>query len=196
MTEIKIEKKAPVWPWILIGLVIAALIYFFAFRDTDDNIIPIEDNDTTEEETIGILENNSGVEEYISFMKNTDRSDMGLDHEFSNEALLLLADAIDAMASEANVDLNENFKNVRDNAGQITEDPLSGDHADHIKESASTLAMELETIQKAEYPELSNEIASLKNASASIEPEVLTLDQKKSVLSYFDKAADILEKMN
>ncbi len=196
MTEIKIEKKAPVWPWILVGLVIAALIYFFAFRDSDDNIIPNDDNDTPQEETIGNRENNSSVDEYISFVENRDRDDMGLDHDFSNQALLLLADAIDAKADDVDVELQNDLKEVRDNAGYITEDPNSTDHANHIKASASLLTSELENIQRESYPDLSNEIADLRESTNSIEPEVLTLEQKKTVMAYFDKAADVLEKMN
>lgn len=34
MAEIKIEKKNPIWPWILVGVIILALIlYFFVFKD-------------------------------------------------------------------------------------------------------------------------------------------------------------------
>lgn len=35
MAEIRIEKKKPIWPWILLLLGIAALIYFFVFRDKE-----------------------------------------------------------------------------------------------------------------------------------------------------------------
>jgi hypothetical protein len=35
MAEIKIEKKKPVWPWIVALLIIAALIYFVFFRDNE-----------------------------------------------------------------------------------------------------------------------------------------------------------------
>lgn len=33
MAEIKIEKKKPIWPWILVLVIIASLIYFVFFRD-------------------------------------------------------------------------------------------------------------------------------------------------------------------
>jgi hypothetical protein len=37
MAEIKIEKKSPIWPWILVALIIVGvLIYVFASND-DDN---------------------------------------------------------------------------------------------------------------------------------------------------------------
>lgn len=33
MAEIKIEKKKPVWPWIVAILLISAVIYYIYFRD-------------------------------------------------------------------------------------------------------------------------------------------------------------------
>jgi hypothetical protein len=35
MAEIKIEKKKPVWPWILAVLIISALVYFVYFSDNE-----------------------------------------------------------------------------------------------------------------------------------------------------------------
>ncbi|WP_165571365.1 hypothetical protein [Flavobacterium reichenbachii] len=35
MAEIKIEKKKPIWPWIVAVLLIAALVYFVFFRNND-----------------------------------------------------------------------------------------------------------------------------------------------------------------
>ena len=35
MAEIKIEKKKPVWPWIVVGLIIAALLYFLLLSNTE-----------------------------------------------------------------------------------------------------------------------------------------------------------------
>lgn len=47
MAEIKIEKKTPIWPWILAALVIAALLYFFFFRDREAEQEVIEEVDET-----------------------------------------------------------------------------------------------------------------------------------------------------
>ena len=33
MAEIKIEKKKPIWPWILAVVLIAALVYFIFLKD-------------------------------------------------------------------------------------------------------------------------------------------------------------------
>ncbi len=48
MAEIKIEKKRPVWPWILLILGIAALIYFLVFRDEDGELIEQDDRNDIE----------------------------------------------------------------------------------------------------------------------------------------------------
>ena len=38
MAEIKIEQKKQGWPWIIVGIVIAALLlYFLVFRDNGKN---------------------------------------------------------------------------------------------------------------------------------------------------------------
>lgn len=35
MAEIKIEKKKPIWPWIVAALIIGALLYFVFVKDHD-----------------------------------------------------------------------------------------------------------------------------------------------------------------
>ncbi|WP_194139158.1 hypothetical protein [Flavobacterium hungaricum] len=45
MAEIKIEKKKPIWPWIIVLLLIAAVVYFVYFRD---NVTSVENNATIE----------------------------------------------------------------------------------------------------------------------------------------------------
>ncbi len=45
MAEIKIEKKKPIWPWILLGLIILAVIVYFVIADNGD-----DDDDFNEEE--------------------------------------------------------------------------------------------------------------------------------------------------
>lgn len=37
MAEIKIEKKKPIWPWIVAVLIIGALIYYIFVQDHESN---------------------------------------------------------------------------------------------------------------------------------------------------------------
>ena len=54
MAEIKIEKKKPVWPWIVALLLIAAIVYFVFLKDNEgqsNSSVQIEN--TTSTDTIG-----------------------------------------------------------------------------------------------------------------------------------------------
>lgn len=69
MAEIKIEKKKPVWPWILVGLIILAVIVFVVFASEDDDEF---NNDDTEElremdsrDTMGLTREQDGITYYI-----------------------------------------------------------------------------------------------------------------------------------
>ncbi|MCR4033888.1 MULTISPECIES: hypothetical protein [Flavobacterium] len=51
MAEIKIEKKRPIWPWIVAILLIGAFVYYFFLRDDQtqtqstievENAVPID----------------------------------------------------------------------------------------------------------------------------------------------------------
>lgn len=35
MAEIKIEKKKPIWPWIIVVLIISALLYFLFLENNE-----------------------------------------------------------------------------------------------------------------------------------------------------------------
>ena len=58
MAEIRIEKKKPVWPWILIGLIILAVIFFVVFASDDDDEFNNDDTDELREmdsrDTLGV----------------------------------------------------------------------------------------------------------------------------------------------
>ncbi len=57
MTEIKIEKKKPVWPWILLVLGVLAAAWFFFFRNDKQETMETADNNAL----IDVHENNSTV---------------------------------------------------------------------------------------------------------------------------------------
>jgi len=190
MTEIKIEKKKPVWPWILGLAILVFLIYFLAFYDRPDMK---EAPQTTS--LIDVKENNVTVAEFVRFIEEDSR-EMGVDHVYTNEALLKLIEATKAMADEINFDVQANLDKAREYAKLITEDEFKASHANSIRNAADILTDALQRMQQARYPELTNEASELRNAAGSIKPDVLTLDQKDEVKGFFGKAADLLKKMN
>jgi len=200
MAEIKIEQKKQAWPWMIVGLVIVALlVYFLVFSDDGKNTEAVTEADhitnTSETDLLGVKENNGTVAAYINFAENS-KEKMSLDHAYTNEALLKLIDATNAMANEVGYEVRADLEKVKEYANMITIDPFETTHADNIRNAVDILTNVLQNIQKAKYPGLADEVDELKSASESIKPEVLTLDQKDAVKNYFAKASDLLQKMN
>ena len=199
MAKIKIEKKKLLWPWILGLGGIAVLINFLPFHD--DNGKPIELPEPyeiivpKETDLINVKEKNNTVAAYINFVRMS-KNRMSLDHAYTNEALLKLIEAANAMAGEVGYDVRADLEMVAEYAEIITKDPFNTTHADKIRKADDLLTIVLENIQKAKYPGLKKEVLKLKIVSESIKPGVLTLDQKDEVKTFFIKAADLLDKMN
>jgi hypothetical protein len=206
MTEIKIEKKKLKWPWILLLIVIlAALAYFLLFSDKKEDISEeieapeiletIKKPDVPEViEQVIEKKANAIVAAYVTFINSGDK--MGLDHEFTSEALLKLTNATESIAGEANYVIRGNLGQVREIAAFIKVNKYDTSHADSIRAATDIITSVLGNIQMKKYPELKNNIAELRAASIVIKPAVLTLDQRVEVKAFFRKAADLLIKMN
>jgi hypothetical protein len=202
MSEIKIEKKKPVWPWFLLVLVLlfaafAAWLLFIRNDNTEPLATAVETAVETADETalIDVHENNNIVTDYITFI-DADTATMGIDHVFTNEVFTKLTNAIEAMAKEAGYDVKADIAMAKQLAEEITNDPMVTTHADKIRSGADVLSTCLQSIQQAKYPSLSAEVSEVKNAATAINPETLTLDERNAVKSFFRKAADLLIKMN
>lgn len=202
MAEIKIEQKKQTWPWVLVGLVLVALLlYFLVFRDNDKINTTREVTDTNyvsqvnESDLLGVKENNSTVAAFVNFVEN-DANRMSLDHAYTNEAFSKLTAATNAMASDIGYDIRANLEKVEESAILITREPFETSHAKNIRNAADETTTALQNMQRANYPGLASEVNELRSASASINPETLTLDQKDAVKNYFAKASDVLKKMN
>ncbi|MGB5941934.1 MAG: hypothetical protein WBG71_03570 [Leeuwenhoekiella sp.] len=201
MADINIEKKKTIWPWILIGvLILLAVLYFALLADDDD----VETDDITTEEVM--------VEEEMEEMDNTTTAmqtgaiatysefvgmtgDMGIDHEYSNQALLYLIEAVNEKATAQNVNIEADLGVARANANTITKDPMSVEHADLLKESFEIINRAISKIQMQSFPNLESQVTSLEEEVASIDPADQTLNQKAAVNTYFKEAADVLNKM-
>lgn len=201
MAEIKIEQKKQVWPWLLVGLVIAALlIYFLMFRDNDnvtasDVVTENYASDTIKSNLLDVKENNSAVAAFISFVEN-DTNRVSLNHAYTNEAFLKLSAATNSMAEEIGYDVRADLEKVNESTLLITNEKFESSKAKNIRNATDISTTSLQNMQLAKYPDLSNEAEELKLASAAIDPMATTLEQKDAVKNYFAKAADLLKKMN
>ena len=210
MAEIKIEKKKPIWPWIILALVILALLYFLVFADddNDDDMDEIEteqveegtvwedDTDTTswETETDNLGTTGAGVEAYLAYI--SDDAKMGIDHQYTNNAIIELMNAVQAKADEINYDISADMQEVRAEAQAIQQDPMALTHANKIKSAGTKLANIMEKMQKDQFPNLSQDVSEVKTAAQNINESTPTLDQKDQIKKFFDEAGDVLEKMS
>jgi hypothetical protein len=207
MAEIKIEKKKPIWPWIILVLVILAILYFLVFADDgdDDDIDDVtteqveeettweDDTETTtwEEESDSI---GQGVQSYLTYI--SDESKMGIDHEYTNNALIELMNAVQAKADDMNYDISADMESVRMEAKKITEDPMATTHANTIKSAGTKLANILQKMQQEKFPNLNNDVQEVMTAAKNIKGSEQTLNQKDQVNKFFNKAGDLLRKMS
>ncbi|GHA42019.1 hypothetical protein GCM10007103_24170 [Salinimicrobium marinum] len=206
MAEIGIEKKKPIWPWIILVLVILAILYFLFAGGNDDmddiddtNTEQVEDTTTWDNEmqdTTSAWDNNDtlGVSGFVSHVG--DKTRMGIDHEYTNNALIRLMDAVESKAREENVNIDTEMQEIRQQANEITQDPMATDHANIIKDAGAKIVDALEKVQQENYPDLSQDVEDLRSSLQGIDPSVQTLEQKDDVNSFFDKAADVLQKMS
>lgn len=210
MAEIKIEKKKPIWPWIILALVILALLYFFVFADDDNDDMDAteteqveggtvweEETDTTTWETetdTANWNNQGGVQGYLTYISDNDR--MGIDHEYTNNALIQLMNAVQAKADEMNYNIDADMQEIRQDAEAIQRDPTSLNHANRIKSAGTKLANVMENMQQEQYPNLSSDVEEVKTAAQNINETTPTLDQRDQVKMFFDEAGDLLRKMS
>jgi len=199
MAEIKIEKKKPIWPWILAGLIVAAILYFFVFGNEDDNqLVDTTTEQITEEDTTNRYETSrttaeiAAVQEYITYIKEPD---MGVNHEYSNGAIKKLIAAVEAKAQEGNVDIDADLSKAKQRANEITKDPNRLAHADMIKEAGEIITRAMKTIQTKNFPNRDREISEVESALQNIKTKQPTLEQKDAVKNFFSKAGDALTSM-
>ena len=193
MAEIKIEKKKPVLIWMLSALGVVAVLLFIIMNYAFLEEVAEEPEATTS--IIEVNERNAVVIAFVDFIE-IDSNRMSLDHAFTNEALFKITDATNAIADDAGYVIKADIDSVKMYADMITKDPFETTHANNIRRACNIITKVLENIQIAKYPGLTNELAELKSATRSINPDILTLDQQDAVISFFNKAAVLLKKMN
>ncbi len=215
MAEIKVEKKKNYWGWIIGALLAIGIIAWFLMADTDgepevDGTTPttteevgVSDPSLVEEQRAAAMEAGKAeimqnpeakMTEFVKFIG--DKSKMGLDHEYTSDAMVKLVNATIERAVVADVDVSTELQSAIQKAEAITKDPMAGDHADKIKQAYLSITDLIAKVQEEKFPELSNEVKEMREAAQSIDPAVLTLEQKEKVNGYFDVAADVLQKMN
>ncbi|CAH1000036.1 hypothetical protein LEM8419_01227 [Neolewinella maritima] len=211
MAQIRIEEKkasgGSIWPWI-IGLLLLGLIIWGvaeAFEESDEVLTEevIEEDDTVapvaaEVDEADYAEFMTAKEAFMATTANME-GEMGLDHEFSHQAITQLANAAAALAiaegvaDEANVD--SKVSRAKKLADEITRDPMAGDHADKIKMASMLIVEIFEDVDRVNGNATSDAISNLRSEAQAMTAESLTLNQKENVRSFFGQAREVLSMM-
>lgn len=192
MVEIRIEKRKSIWLWAIIIIVIsAAIVYLLSINNVSKKIQKVSET----EDLYRVRENIATINAFVVFVE-TDSNTMSIDHGYTNEALLKLVGAIKTIADELDYDIETDMDRIKTYAEVITNETSETTHANNIRKAAELITKILQNIQQAKYPELSNEVIRLNNATLSIKSDLLTLDQKDSIKSFFKIASDLFKKMN
>ena len=211
MAEIDIEKKSggggKIWLWVIIALIVAALLYWWFAGDGDEGVEEIE-TEQIEDETVMTEENATTWEnetaetdvdiddpsEFADYIGN--ESKMGLDHEYTNNALVYLVDTVESEVEESDLDLDAEWQEIKLLADQITEDPLAETHANTIREAGLRISDILQKLQEEAEANLSADVEEIRTAAQNIQGDVLTLNQKDQIMAFFEESADLLQKLS
>lgn len=204
MANIRIEEKkkgAGILPWI-IGLLLLALIIWAvaSFIGDDADQVITEEEYTEPAPVINDVDYATPVAAYMAFTDDME-GEMGLDHEFSHDALTRLAAASVALADSKGVadaaGTDSKADRVMQLANDITKDPMAGDHADKIKQAAMLIVEMLEDVNtKASNGVATASLEELRSQAQDISAGTLTLDQKEDVRSFFAQARTVLQELS
>lgn len=212
MAEIKIEKKKPVWPWILLVLIILAAIAYFVYTNNNDDDYQ-DDVDTEEiddmndntlkdsiiyEDTMDNPDSFMLVTQYSESIKDSTR--IGTDSTYTKTALYNLAKAVTSKATQYNLGNSKALEDLKSFTSQmdgITNSTMP--KATGINKNLKTVSMNivsvLEIIQTKTFSVLQKEVSDLKQTANKI--TTMSLDKQKTALqTFFRKANEVLNNMN
>lgn len=223
MAEINVKKKndSPKWPWILLILLAVGIVGWLLIDTGDDEgeMAYIQESEeatpASPEDNLGYNaqretdindqrrsdmdtqtgQNNNQVSSYVDYVE-TNKDNIGRDHQFSSEALRELAGALSAITEEANLQSDPDLQNLKDQADQLQQNPSSDQHANIMSNAFTSAANIIDRVQKQEYPDLEEEASQVKEAAQAVEPTELATNQEDKIKSFFDESADALQAMS
>lgn len=199
MAEINIEKKKPIWPWILLGLLLAAIVLFFVLSDNDEQSEQASDEPVIEETSSQDEQEKRKMTSLSTFIKTVEEEDgkMGIDHVYTHRALTQMTEAMRAVAEQQNIDINADLDILVNRADSVKQDPLELTHANSIKKAFETANAAFATLaQQAQAENVEEGVEHLETHTENLELDKPTLEQRQEVKGYFDKAAEILQKIS
>lgn len=212
MAEIKIEKKKPMWPWILLVLIILGIIAYLVYDnqdkidlndDFDDGITneQVLDSQTSPQDHSQTTDYSSNTyNQYAAFEGSiSDSTRIAVDSSYTKKAYYNLTKAVVNVADENSVEDSKELKDLREFSMLITKvsSPLGKkEDAKNFKTAGDKVVKVLEDIQSKNFPGLQSEVSDLKQINEKIDGYVNMNSQQTSIYEFLRKSRDILRTMN
>ncbi|MBA6154217.1 hypothetical protein [Gelidibacter maritimus] len=216
MAEIKIEKKKPIWPWILVVLVILGIIAYLVYANDDrDDYTDDFDDDITNEQVMdsesrslesktldatGAYMAGTAYDQYTAYEGSIrDSTRIAVDSSYTKKAYYNLSKAVAKKAEEKEIETSQALTDLQEFSMLITKvsSPLSdAESAKNFKTASDKVAKVLEDIQKNSYPELESMVDELKLVASEMDGYISMNKQQDNITQFLQKSRDVLRAMN
>lgn len=210
MAEIKIEKKKPVWPWILAVLVVLGIIVYFVYANPDRDLLNDDYDDVTNEQVMesdkplgkkrDAFQPGEAYTQYAAFEGSIrDSTRIAVDSSYTKKAYYNLCKAVAKKAEETNVEDSQALSDLKNFSMLITKvsSPLSsGETAKNFKTASDKVVKVLEDIQLKSYPNLQSQVSELKQVISKMDGHISMDKQQDNLTQFLQKSRDVLKAMN
>lgn len=193
MAEIRIEKRAAAWPWIL-GVLALALVGWIAFATLGDD--EPETQQVVVEDAPGRAVGTSGavpaaIQDYAAFADDSSRLSPGREHEYTSEGIRRLSAALGTFVEQNgnNTEMRSRFDRFRQSAERLQQEPQSREHANTVRDvfTSAVDVMESGAVD-------AGDVSRLRETAASMSADQPLLEQTDKVKQFFSQSAEALRR--
>jgi hypothetical protein len=202
MAEIRIEKRPPVWPWIL-GVLLLLVVGWIAIGALNDDEPVMEEAAVQQPVTDPVAPQREGtvgtagatvpaaIQDYAAFASETAEPSVGREHAYTAEGIRRLSASLGAFV-EQNADDTETrdrFDRFRQSAERLQKDPQSTEHAGTVRE-VFTSAVDVFESGRID----AGDVSRLRQTATSISADQPLLEQTDTVKQFFSQSAEALRR--
>lgn len=205
MEEIHVQRKErKLWPWAL-GI-IAVLLLLFVIVDRDDReefaagdvasdpLVP--DRVAPDAAPLSWMES----QRFIVYVRDTEPNfgDMNAAHTYTRNGLRYLASALEEITRQdrgSAPNLAPRIAALREGAETLREGAAAPGHADVVATVFTQAANAIADVQRARFPDASDEAAAVREAANRVNAQRPLLEQRDAVKGFFDSAVSAVRAM-
>jgi hypothetical protein len=201
------EKKANIWPWVLLALLAAVLLWWFMSRRGTDLDVGDRRVDTTSvaaarPDAAPGAATSAGVTGFLAHVERTGDGSMALDHSYTAGGLRQLAAALedingrgaDAVAGGSG-DLAPQLQLLRQHADSLEQNARSEQHARHAREGMMAGARAMQMVQ-GRAPAAEEHVSAATRSAQEVRAGSALQQQREAVKQYFDHAGAAVRELS